>query len=123
MTCREFVEFLMEYLDGILSPDQREVFDAHMNECPDCVAYLDTYRVTVDLGKVVCEKLDGPIHVLDVGRDDSILGIFVLSFSGPSVRPCEHPVAVVQTYRRLDVARLGQEGFQSLLFGRRRPFS
>ena len=61
MTCREFVEFLMEYLDGILSPDQREVFDAHMNECPDCVTYLDTYRVTVDLGKVVCENLDGPI--------------------------------------------------------------
>ncbi len=61
MTCSEFVEFLMEYLDGTLSRDQREVFDAHMNECSSCVTYLDTYRVTVDLGKEVCEDPDGPI--------------------------------------------------------------
>ena len=61
MTCREFVEFLMAYLDGTLLRDQREVFDAHMNECPSCVTYLDTYRVTVDLEKVVCKDPDGPI--------------------------------------------------------------
>ena len=61
MTCREFVDFLMEYLDGTLSRDQREVFDAHMGECSSCVTYLDTYRIAVDLGKDICEDPDGPI--------------------------------------------------------------
>jgi len=55
MTCREFVEFLMNYLDGALSEAQRVTFDAHMDECPGCVAYLDSYRETIRLGKCMCD--------------------------------------------------------------------
>ncbi len=51
MTCREFIEFLMAYLDGELPPAQAREFDAHMACCPDCKAYLDSYRKTVELGR------------------------------------------------------------------------
>ena len=51
MTCRDFIEFLMEYLSDGLSADERAIFDAHLAECPWCVAYLKTYRETVALGK------------------------------------------------------------------------
>jgi len=51
MTCRDFIEFLMDYLSGELSADERAIFDAHLAECPWCVAYLKTYRETVALGK------------------------------------------------------------------------
>jgi anti-sigma factor RsiW len=51
LTCRELVEFLMAYDDGELAPPERAVFEAHLAECPDCVAYLDSYRRTVALGK------------------------------------------------------------------------
>jgi anti-sigma factor RsiW len=54
MTCREFVEFLMNYLDEALPEEQRVTFDAHMDECPGCVAYLDSYRETIRLGKCLC---------------------------------------------------------------------
>jgi anti-sigma factor RsiW len=54
MKCREFVEFLMEYLDGALGESERRVFEGHVEACPACVNYLDTYRETVRLGSSVC---------------------------------------------------------------------
>jgi anti-sigma factor RsiW len=47
VTCREFVDFVMAYLDGELAADERGRFDAHLAVCPDCVRYLDQYRDTV----------------------------------------------------------------------------
>jgi anti-sigma factor RsiW len=49
MNCREFTEFLHEYLSGNLPPDERTEFDKHLAECPWCVAYLDSYRKTIQL--------------------------------------------------------------------------
>ena len=54
MKCREFVEFLMEYLDGALAEAERSVFEEHIGDCPACVNYLDTYRETVRLGSSLC---------------------------------------------------------------------
>ena len=54
MTCRELVEFLMDYLDGQLSGPERMCFEEHLEECPDCVAYLATYRKAIRLGKEAC---------------------------------------------------------------------
>jgi len=54
MTCKELVEFLMDYLDGLLSEPERRRFEEHLGECPDCVAYLATYREAVRLGKEAC---------------------------------------------------------------------
>jgi anti-sigma factor RsiW len=47
VTCREFVDFVMAYLDGELAADERGRFDAHLAVCPNCVRYLDQYRDTV----------------------------------------------------------------------------
>jgi anti-sigma factor RsiW len=60
MTCREFVEFLMAYLDRELEARQRDVFEGHMRQCPACVAYLDTYRTTVALGAELGDP-DSPV--------------------------------------------------------------
>jgi anti-sigma factor RsiW len=51
MTCREFTEFLHEYLLGNLPAGQRAEFDKHLAECPECVAYLDGYRKAIQLAK------------------------------------------------------------------------
>lgn len=56
MTCREAIEFLMEYLDGELPTEVRAEFDRHLAVCTSCVAYLETYRATVQLEKAAfCE--------------------------------------------------------------------
>lgn len=61
--CREFVEFLSDYLDRALSPEQKAAFDAHLAVCPPCVAYLKTYQQTVQLGKNAFKSLDEPVPV------------------------------------------------------------
>jgi anti-sigma factor RsiW len=60
MTCREFVEFLMGYLDGELPEAQAATFDSHMQACPGCVTYLETYEETVRLGQL-CRDPEGPV--------------------------------------------------------------
>jgi anti-sigma factor RsiW len=51
LTCKEFVDFLMRYLDGELAPDERTTFEGHLRDCPPCKVYLDSYRETVALGR------------------------------------------------------------------------
>ncbi|NNL66283.1 MAG: hypothetical protein HKP30_08580 [Myxococcales bacterium] len=61
MTCKEMVEFLMAYLDRELPEAQRASFESHIDLCPPCQVYLDTYRQTVSLGKLLCEHEDDPV--------------------------------------------------------------
>ena len=61
MTCREFVDFLMTYIDGELDEEPRRVFERHMRLCPPCGVYLDTYRDTISLGKFACRDEDAAI--------------------------------------------------------------
>ena len=49
MTCRDMVQFLMDYLSEELPDDTRAVFERHIGACPDCVHYLATYRETIVL--------------------------------------------------------------------------
>jgi predicted anti-sigma-YlaC factor YlaD len=56
MNCREFVDFLMSYLDEEIEAAPRRVFEEHMRLCPPCGVYLDTYRDTIRLGKFACKE-------------------------------------------------------------------
>lgn len=51
LTCRDLVDFLMAYLDGELPDEERAEFERHLEACPPCVVYLETYQETVRLGK------------------------------------------------------------------------
>jgi anti-sigma factor RsiW len=61
MTCREFVDFLLEYLCGELSARERAEFQRHLAECPDCSTYLRSYQETVKLGKAVFADPEAPV--------------------------------------------------------------
>jgi len=63
MTCRELVEFLSAYIDGELPADVRLRFDEHLAACPECSAYLRTYRQTVKLAKDAFQDPDDPLPV------------------------------------------------------------
>jgi anti-sigma factor RsiW len=56
ITCRELLEFIMDYLDGELPPPQHAEFERHMGVCPACVAYLDSYRKTVEIGRELAAR-------------------------------------------------------------------
>lgn len=61
LTCREFTDFLMEYLSGELSGRERTEFEWHRADCPDCAAYLKSYEATVKLGKASFPDLDAAV--------------------------------------------------------------
>jgi anti-sigma factor RsiW len=61
MNCREFTEFLHDYLFGNLPAEERAEFDRHLAECPWCVAYLDSYRQTMQLAQAAfADSEDAP---------------------------------------------------------------
>jgi anti-sigma factor RsiW len=62
MNCREFTEFLDNYLFGNLPADERVEFQKHLAECPWCLAYLDSYQKTIQLEQAALESSppDGP---------------------------------------------------------------
>ena len=61
MTCCEFVEFLMAYLDDELDESVRSVFEAHLGGCSKCMSYMESYQKTVELGRCACETDEGPV--------------------------------------------------------------
>ncbi len=59
MTCRDVLEFLMDYVAGTVTPEELTIFEAHLAICPPCVAYLRSYRATVQLGQAAFSNGDG----------------------------------------------------------------
>jgi anti-sigma factor RsiW len=55
MTCREFIQFMMDYSEGSLPEAQRAAFDLHLAHCSWCRDYLRTYQETVRLGKAAAQ--------------------------------------------------------------------
>jgi anti-sigma factor RsiW len=58
LTCRDVVEFLMDYLNQSLDPVERVELEAHLAECDECIAYLRSYEQTVRLGRAAFEEID-----------------------------------------------------------------
>jgi len=54
-TCREVHDFLMAWLDDELEPEVGARFEAHVEACPCCKHYLDSYRETIALGRTAFE--------------------------------------------------------------------
>jgi anti-sigma factor RsiW len=52
LSCRECVEFLMEYLDETLDAGVRATFERHLAACANCVRYLESYKITT----TICKK-------------------------------------------------------------------
>ena len=51
LTCRECVEFVTEFLEGVLSPEDRALVLAHLKRCPHCPRYLRQIELTVRLAE------------------------------------------------------------------------
>jgi len=58
ITCQQVVEVITDYLEGVMAPELREEFEAHLAQCPGCTDYLTQIRSTIQtLGHVPVETL------------------------------------------------------------------
>ena len=64
MTCRDFADFLLDYVEGELPADTRRRFDEHVAVCADCVQYLQHYTATVKASRLAMAD-DLPTDVPD----------------------------------------------------------
>ena len=46
-TCQQATSLIVDYLTGVLDPHTTSVFEQHLRDCTDCVAFLTTYKKTV----------------------------------------------------------------------------
>lgn len=51
VTCEALIGFLLDYLEGELPAERAQEFEAHLGRCRSCVAYLETYRRTIELAR------------------------------------------------------------------------
>ena len=61
MTCQEFEDFVLAYLDGELPERQTFVFELHLKMCPECREYLAAYERTVEVTKRAFEEPAQPL--------------------------------------------------------------
>jgi anti-sigma factor RsiW len=64
LTCKEIVELVTDYIEGVLPIEMRSRFDQHLSVCHPCVVYLDQMRRTIaTLGRLPEESI--PQSVMD----------------------------------------------------------
>lgn len=56
ITCEEFEDFILAYLEDDLSAKQKFIFDLHIKVCRECRDYLNAYRASIDLAKQALEE-------------------------------------------------------------------
>jgi len=47
ISCSEFEDFVLAYLEGELPRTQRLLFELHLKVCRECRQYLEAYRLTL----------------------------------------------------------------------------
>jgi anti-sigma factor RsiW len=47
LTCEQVVGLVTDYLTGAMIPETRAAFEAHLQGCDHCIAFLNTYKQTV----------------------------------------------------------------------------
>ncbi len=52
-TCEGVVDLLCDYLEGDLPSDEEKDLGIHMEDCPPCVAFLNTYRKTSEVCRLL----------------------------------------------------------------------
>ena len=78
MTCRQFEDFIVSYLDGSLDQGTRRDFENHIRACKACHDYLAAYRETRALGQRVFDGLD---QIPATVPEDLVLAVLKVRYS------------------------------------------
>ncbi|ETW96179.1 anti-sigma factor family protein [Candidatus Entotheonella palauensis] len=47
LTCQQVTDVIIDYLTGDMQPETKRLFSDHLEGCPDCHAFFNTYNGTV----------------------------------------------------------------------------
>jgi anti-sigma factor RsiW len=49
VNCRQLAELLIDFVSGDCCDEVKLHIEQHLNRCPPCVVYVETYRMTITL--------------------------------------------------------------------------
>ena len=61
ITCKEFEDFVLRYLNDELPTTQRAIFELHMRLCRECRDYLAAYQRTIEMGRAAFKADDDSV--------------------------------------------------------------
>ena len=61
--CKECIDLLYDYFEGSLDHDTTQSLEEHFQECPPCVAFLNTYKSTTLLCRDTLNQIEIPDEV------------------------------------------------------------
>lgn len=58
--CKECLDLLSDYLDGDLDAQTSSSLEEHFQDCPPCIAFLNTFKTSTDLCRESLSKVEIP---------------------------------------------------------------
>jgi anti-sigma factor RsiW len=63
INCQQLIEFCLDYIEGALPPDEQVGFRSHLERCPDCVTFFETYRRTPEVSReALATRIPPAVH-------------------------------------------------------------
>jgi predicted anti-sigma-YlaC factor YlaD len=50
-SCKEVVKLLSDYIDGECSSEDKALIEGHLEDCPNCIAFVNTFRKSISMAK------------------------------------------------------------------------
>ena len=63
--CKECIDLLYDYIEGLLDQETSKSLEEHFEECPPCIAFLNTYKSTT----TICRDTLNQVEVPDAVRE------------------------------------------------------
>lgn len=60
LSCQELVELVTQYLEGVMSEEERARFESHLAGCRGCTSYIAQMRETIHLSGKLSEETIAP---------------------------------------------------------------
>jgi hypothetical protein len=61
--CKECIDLLYDYFEGSLNQETTKSLEEHFEECPPCIAFLNTYKSTTLLCRDTLNQIEIPDEV------------------------------------------------------------
>jgi anti-sigma factor RsiW len=58
--CQHALDLLLDYVADELPPEVRREVELHLHDCPPCMTYLETYRLTISFTRQLPQEAPLP---------------------------------------------------------------
>ena len=55
LPCQQLVEMVTDYLEGAFEPEQCQLFEEHLADCPPCTRYVETIFALAAMQKWIAD--------------------------------------------------------------------